>query len=52
MKKKTVFNTILNQTIYGFDFSKWRSKKFKNNKNEIALYANIVNKVLHAVKKN
>ena len=49
--KKTVFNTILNPKVYGFDFLKWKSKTFKIKTNEIELYANIVNKNLHAVKK-
>ena len=30
--KKTVFNTILNPNVYGFDFQKWKSKtRFKKN---------------------
>ena len=52
MDKKTVFSTILNPNVYKFDFLKWNSKTLFKKTNEIKLYANIVNKILHAVKKS
>ena len=50
--KNTVFNAILNPNVYKFDFLKWKSKTFLKITNEIGLYANIANKILHAVEKN
>ena len=52
--KKTVFSIILdlNLNVYGFDFLKSKSKMFLEKKNnETGLHANIIIKVLHAIKK-
>ena len=51
-EKKTLFNTSLNSNVYKLGFLKWKSKTlFKKKTKKIGLYANIVNKVLYAVKK-
>ena len=48
-EKKTVFSTILNPNVYGFDVFKWKSKTLLKKNNKIGVYANIVSKILYAV---